>query len=214
MNVCALYKETLVLDVHGELPPAERGAWQRHLANCAACRQQSEQLRALIRNAQETMRVPALTLEEVQVLSDRAQRALRAAKADARPAWIAWWLAPACATCMVLLVAGWFGLKNSTPDTAAIAIERVPAEVIRLNKELPANSDRVAAGTIEPVPASSLRADAGLTRDADQAAGTSDARADIPPVDRELLENFGLLQEMEDVEELVRLLDKQELKTS
>ena len=151
MAACSCHKETLVLDVHGALAPEERTAWERHLAGCEDCRQGRERLYALLQKAKEKLSVPALTSEEEQRLSASIQRTLRMEKPDASPSRVRWWLAPAFAACMVLLVAGWFGLKN-LGHTDAITGKRVPGEVVRNNKALSENPGHTVAITSGRVP--------------------------------------------------------------
>lgn len=217
MAACPCHKETLVLDAHGALTPEERTACERHLAACEDCRQERERLLALIQSAKETLSVPALTSEEEQRLSGHVQRSLRMAKPDARPAQLRWWLAPAFAACMVLVVAGWFGLKN-VGHTDAIITKRVPAEVVRNNKKLLENPGHTAAITSERVPevqVVSINKELLENPGSDTAAVTSERDPEeIIRANKELLENMDLLQDMESLEQLVNILDKQEQETS
>ncbi len=136
MAACSEHHETLLLDVHGELSPEQRIAWEQHLAGCEGCRSEQERLRALLRNAHDALCVPGLTSQEEQVISDRVQRALRTHTPATRSNRAGWLLAPACAACMVLVVAGWFGLQNTGPDPAAINAGRVPEETAGNNELL------------------------------------------------------------------------------
>jgi hypothetical protein len=163
--------------------------------------------------------VTALSSEEEQLLSTSIQRTLRMAKPDARPVRLGWWLAPAFAACMVLVVAGWFGLKDfRSPDTAAITFKRVPAEVVRNNKKLPANPGHTAAIISERVPdvqVVSNNKELLENPGSDTAAVTSERDPEeIIRANKELLENMDLLQDMESLEQLVNILDKQEQETS
>ena len=82
-------------------------------------------------------------------------------------------------------------LENSGSDMVAITSERVPEEVISTTKELLENSGPdTAAITTERTPEEIIR------------------------TNKELLENMDLLQEMESLEQLVNLLDKQDQETS
>ena len=217
MAACSCHKETLVLDVHGALAPEERTAWERHLADCDDCRQERKRLCALLHKAKEKLSVPALTSEEEQRLSASMQRTLRMEKQDARSSRMRWWLAPAFAACMVLLVAGWFGLKN-VGHTDAITFKRVPAEVASNNKALPENSGHTAASTAERVPEVQVVSNNKELLEnpgSDTAAVTSKRDPEeIIRANKELLENMDLLQDMESLEQLVNILDKQEQETS
>lgn len=139
MDTCADYKETLVLDVHGELTPEERNVWERHLAVCEDCRQKRERLFALIQSAKEGLTVSSLSSEEEQILSNSVQRTLRMHKPDARSNRLVWLLAPACAACMVFFVVGWFSLRG--PGRVATHSGRAPEENISTNEELLENMD-------------------------------------------------------------------------
>lgn len=214
MAACSHYKETLVLAVHEALTPDERIAWEQHCAGCEGCCSEQERLRAFILNAKESLCVPALTAEQEQALSIRVQRALHSHTPDARPERMGWVLAPAFAACLVLVVAGWFGLKNFSgnssaispepapqkitsaaeerpekqrPDIAAVSAARVPEKLVGTGKELPAH----------PVPDTA-------------AISPEPAPAEIISINKELLEYMDMLQEIESLEQLVRLLDNQQ----
>ena len=218
MAACSQHKETLVLDVHGELAPEERRVWERHLAECADCTQERARLRAFVRDAKAALHVPALTSEEQQRLSASIQRTLRLQTKEARPKRAGWVLAPVFAACLVVVVAGWFGLKSSGPDTAAITTERVPVEVISNNKERLEHAGHIAAITTERVPEVQVISN---NKELLEDPGTDMAAIAIEPTpeeiirsNKELLENMDLLQDMESLEQLVNLLDKQEQETS
>jgi Putative zinc-finger len=218
MGACSDHKKILVLDAHGALTPEERTALEQHLAVCDDCRHKRERLGALLLSAKETLSVPGLTAAEEQFLSAQVQRSLRTAEPQARPARLGWWLAPAFAACMVLLVAGWFGLKNFGSDTVAINTTRAPEKVVSNNKKLPENAGNIAAIKAQRVPDvqviinnNELLEEPGT----DTAAITPEPTPEeIIRTNKELLENMDLLQDMESLEQLVNLLDKQEQDTS
>jgi hypothetical protein len=55
------------------------------------------------------------------MVSSNVQRRLRLDEPDAVPKRLGWRIAPAFAACIVILFAGWFGLKDSkSPDTLGI----------------------------------------------------------------------------------------------
>jgi len=142
MDACAHHKETLVLDVHGELTPDERTAWHRHLVECEDCRRERERLLALVDKTKKELCVPPLSSEEEQLLSSSVLRTLRTAKPEPRPKKVGWLLAPALAACMVVVVAGWFGLKNLGSGTVAVRSVPVSEEqIIRNNQELLENME-------------------------------------------------------------------------
>jgi hypothetical protein len=220
MAACSDHKETLVLDVHGELTLEESIVWEKHLAGCEDCRQERESLCALMQSAKGGLSVTPLSSQEEQFLFSRVQRTLRTHKPDARSKRLGWWLAPACAACMVLLFAGWFGLKDfRSPDKVTVTTKRVPEELaIRTPKELPENSsfDMVAI-TSERVPDVQVVSN---TKEPLENSGHTAATAtervpeEVMRINEELLENMELLQDMESLEQLVRLLDKPEQETT
>ncbi len=121
MNKCSDHKETLLLDVHGELNDEERGLWKKHLADCTDCQNEKKRLLSLIKNAKDTTASPSLSSAEEQFLSGSIQRRLRMDKPDAGFNGVKWWLAPAMAACMILLFTGWFSLKDfKSSDNVAI----------------------------------------------------------------------------------------------
>jgi predicted anti-sigma-YlaC factor YlaD len=142
MKACSDYKETLILDAHGELTHEERSSWERHCADCADCRQARDRVRALISTTREAQSAPGLTSREQQYLTDRVERALRRPAPDALPKRVGWVLAPAFAACMVLVVAGWFGLQNfDSPDTVVTHGQRISDEISLTDTELLENME-------------------------------------------------------------------------
>lgn len=108
MDACSTYKETLWLDVYGELPEGERPAWEKHLETCEACRGEKEALQRVLHKAKDALIVPLPSPSPLQQV-----RAVRDRKVE-RTAERAWWTnlrmpvparpVPALAT-VVLLVA-------------------------------------------------------------------------------------------------------------
>jgi len=133
MNKCSDHKETLLLDVHGELNDEERGSWEKHLADCKDCQSEKKRLLSLIQNAKETIPSPALSSEEEQFLAGSIQRRLRIEKPDALFKGVSWWLTPAMTACMILLFVGWFSLNDfRSSDNVSI---NDPEEQIMVNNE-------------------------------------------------------------------------------
>ncbi len=210
MAACTRHNETLLLDVYGELSPRAQAHWQRHLDECAGCRREKERLIAVIRNAKEEFLVPVLGPVEAQHLSAQVQRRLRMCINDVRPKRAGWWLAPALAACMVLAVAGWFGLQEKAgPDVSAVntrsASDTAPGNAGRVPDGAAFDSRRVAdAGP----------ADAGRASDTAVVNAGRDPEEQIINNDEELLENMGMLEEMDSLDQLARLLDEQGRETS
>lgn len=117
MNTCTDRRETLLLDVHGELPSGERPAWERHLETCAGCRQERRELARLLEVARKSMTTPALTPAKAKQLRDSITGSWMAERPTR------WWQGvlvgvrlrpiPAMITASLLLLAlGWFGLRG------------------------------------------------------------------------------------------------------
>lgn len=66
MKPCMKYKETLFLDVHGELSPEKKAAWKEHLAACAPCREERQRLADLLAQTKEAFPSPVLRPEEAK----------------------------------------------------------------------------------------------------------------------------------------------------
>lgn len=143
MGTCSDHKETLVLDVYGELTPEERITWENHLAVCGDCRQEKESLLSLIQKARQSHSPAPLTSEEEHLLSSRVQRTLRTQKPEPARKRLGWRIAPALGACMVILFAGYFSLKDfRSPDTLTVNSNAVLEEqVIEDNEELLENME-------------------------------------------------------------------------
>lgn len=111
MKPCTKYKETLFLDIHGELSPQEQVVWREHLAACAPCREERQHMADLLVQTKEAFPSPTLRPEEAK----RIWGHLRDAQDHRENAW---WrrkgtmrkLVPAAlAAALVLIFAG--GLK-------------------------------------------------------------------------------------------------------
>ena len=117
MNTCADRRETLLLDVYGELPSGDRPAWERHLETCAGCRQERGKLVRLLEVARKSMTAPALSPEKAKQLRD----AITGSWMAKRPT--RWWQGPLVGVrlrpmpalitaCLLLLALGWFGWRE------------------------------------------------------------------------------------------------------
>lgn len=214
MAACSHYKETLVLDVHDALTPDEQIAWEQHCAGCEGCRSEQERLKAFVLNAKDALSVPALTAEQEQALSIRVQRALHTHTPDARPKRMGWVLAPVFAACMVLVVAGWFGVKNFSGNSSALSPERVPEKIIRTAQELPGNQgSEIAVVSPVRVPAKVIgtaKEPPGNPVPDTAAISPEPAPEEIISINKELLEYMDMLEEIESLEQLVKLLDNQQ----
>jgi hypothetical protein len=138
MNTCSDHKETLFLDVHDELTPAERRIWEKHLVECEDCRREKQKLIVLIQKAKETCSSPSLSSEDEQSLSSRVKRRLRMEKPDAVYKRLGWRIAPVLGACVIILFAGWFSLNDFRgSDTLSVNSGKVLEEqIIIINEEL------------------------------------------------------------------------------
>jgi anti-sigma factor RsiW len=117
MNACADRRETLMLDVYGELPSSGRPAWERHLETCAGCREERHDLVQLFEVARASMTAPALSPERAERLRDSITESGVAEQTTRR--WQGLFLGarlgpvPALtAVCLLLLALGWFGVRE------------------------------------------------------------------------------------------------------
>lgn len=117
MKPCSDYQEMLLLDVYGELNPAERPAWENHLNACEHCRKEKGQLLRLLQTIKTALPTPTLSPDKIAEQVRSIQWMLR------EEANLPWWrkvlfrlpqrLIPALTTaCLLLIIMGWFGLKE------------------------------------------------------------------------------------------------------
>ena len=141
MKPCPDYKETLWLDVYGELDPNERPAWERHLETCEGCRQERKQLVRLLQTVKGTMPSPTLSREEAEALAASITRKLRGEREET------WWrkrvwgipnrLVPVLAAASILIVAlGWFSMKGLRSPSSIGSISHLKTEEQILVKDL------------------------------------------------------------------------------
>jgi anti-sigma factor RsiW len=117
MKACPDHKETLWLDVFGELEPHERPAWEKHLEACESCRREREQLAIVLQRVRASMPSPALSREEADAFASTIARKLKQEREQTwwrkRPFGMPHRFIPAFAAACVLIVAlGWFGMKD------------------------------------------------------------------------------------------------------
>ncbi len=146
MNTCADRRETLLLDVYGELPSSERQAWERHLDTCAGCRAERQELMRLLEVTRESVAAPALSPEEARKLRD----SIRGSWMAGRPT--RWWQGllvgarlrpvPALVTvCLLLLVLGWFGLRGFQVRSPDGVVGETPERIMVSDVEVVENLD-------------------------------------------------------------------------
>ena len=127
MAPCAEYKESLLLDVYGELDPRELQAWEMHINGCEQCCEERKRVLRLIQTIKASMPAPVLSPPKAMALTASALRKL--GKEQEEP----WWrklsagmpqrLIPAIATAAVLVIlVSWVTfreLKKPAPSTMA-----------------------------------------------------------------------------------------------
>lgn len=117
MKPCSDYQEMLLLDVYGELNPAECRVWENHLSTCEHCRKEKEQLLQLLQTIKTALPTPTLSPDKIAEHVRSIQEKLR------EEANLPWWrkvrfrlpqrLIPAITTaCLLLIIVSWFGLKE------------------------------------------------------------------------------------------------------
>ncbi len=126
MKPCPDFQEALLLDVHGELNPNERPAWERHLKTCGACRQERKKLLGVIQAVKSTIPSPKLSQEKAGILAESILQKMRDEQNELR------WgkqlfeapkrLAPALVlACLLIVALSWVGLKQ-VKNTAFVPV--------------------------------------------------------------------------------------------
>jgi anti-sigma factor RsiW len=146
VKVCADRRETVLLDVHGELPASEQPAWQRHLEACPGCHQERQELLWLLAVAKEAMPSPALSPEHARALRESVTRGWRARRAPV------WWrglffgmpLRPVpalVAAGFLLVVLSWFGMQGLRSASQTLGGSGAPKRVMVSDAEVIENLD-------------------------------------------------------------------------
>lgn len=146
MAACSEYKETLLLDVYGELGYKERADWEQHLEKCLSCREERQQMLRFLGRIKESSLTPELSPEKADALSWAVKGQVSGRQGDSR-----WWdrmvpfpartLGAVAAVCCVVVLSGWLALKwfeapSRGPGPAGeIQLSQKDLEVIR-NLEL------------------------------------------------------------------------------
>ena len=141
MKPCPHHKETLWLDVYGELDPNERPAWEKHLETCEGCRQERAQLLRLLQTVKVSMPSPALSREKAETLISSITRKLRSEREETWGRKRLWGMPnrfiPALAAASILIVAlGWFGMKGFRSPSSIRSLSNLKSEELILVKDL------------------------------------------------------------------------------
>lgn len=142
MPDCTDRNEQIMLDVYGELDPGARSAWEDHLRTCADCRQEKENLTALLGRVREAMAPPPLSMRDSSSMVRNVQKRLaglrllggwRQSSKRKRTSWI-----PALATaCTLVLLAIFVGYDRSGP------VDQPVAQRIDISQKLPENDEEI-----------------------------------------------------------------------
>ncbi|MBN2033363.1 MAG: hypothetical protein JW836_08820 [Deltaproteobacteria bacterium] len=116
MEGCRKYRETLLLDVYGELGARETADWNHHLEKCPGCREERRKMLRFLGRIKERTLVPELSPEKGSALSWAITRKLSSQKSK-----LPWWarlvpfsgraFAAVAAGCCVVVLSGWLALK-------------------------------------------------------------------------------------------------------
>jgi anti-sigma factor RsiW len=146
VKVCADRRETLLLDIHGELPVDEQPAWQRHLETCPGCRQERQELELLLKTAKEAMPSPALSPEHARALRESVMMDWRAKRIPVRWRGLFFGMSlrpvPALVAAGFLLVAlGWFGVQGLRSTSHTLRGPEAPKQIMVSDAEVIENLD-------------------------------------------------------------------------
>ncbi len=139
---CARYGEDLTAFLDGELGIAASASLRRHLRGCTACTAELERLRAAVRQHETVLAAPvAVDVERLLASARESLNALGAASGAAatppssRQRWsfFPWNRAlVAGATAAALVLASWFGLRDTAPTVLVpLGLEEPPAAVAK-----------------------------------------------------------------------------------
>jgi anti-sigma factor RsiW len=146
VKVCSDRRETLLLDIHGELPMSEQAAWQRHLDTCPGCRQERQEFVWLLKVAEEAMPSPALPPEHGRALRESVAMIWR----PTRPR--VWWrglffgmllrpIPALVAAGFLVVVLSWFGLQGLQNTSDILRAPEAPKQVLASDAEVIENLD-------------------------------------------------------------------------
>jgi hypothetical protein len=146
VKLCVDRRETLLLDIHGELPASEQAAWQRHLDACPGCCQERQELVWLLESAKEAMPPPALSPERAKALRESVTMGWRASMVPGRwrGLFVRMSLRPVpalVAAGFLLVVLAWFGLHGLRSTSHTLRGPEGPKQVMVSDAEVIENLD-------------------------------------------------------------------------
>jgi len=148
MKPCPEYKETLMLDVYGELEQSESAPWEAHLKTCEACREERRRLQHLLKQITLNMPSPALSPEQSNMFTSSVMREVNGVWHEPQETRRFFFpmpnrLVPALATATVLIaVFSWFTMKEFSHHPAfqkfssISSVEQVSSEDLEVIKNL------------------------------------------------------------------------------
>jgi hypothetical protein len=146
VTVCADRRETLLLDIHGELAASEHAAWQRHLDSCPDCCQERQELVWLLESAKEATLPPALSPEHAKAFRESLTMGWRASRVPVlrRGLFFEMSLRPVpalVAAGFLLVVLAWFGVHGLRSASHTVRGPEGPKQVMVSDTEVIENLD-------------------------------------------------------------------------
>lgn len=149
MSTCRNRRDTLWLDLYGELNPAERAEWARHLERCGPCREEKERAAKMVDLIQEGSPTPIPPpdgaerfIQGVEFKNVLAGKRRPGSRIGSRMPWAGALLSPrpspsliAVAACLLLFIGGVIGLHRFTSSGAPSLLGNPPETTAILNDE-------------------------------------------------------------------------------
>ena len=154
MSACPHHKETLMLDIFGELNRNRAAAWEQHLNGCPGCRTEKETISRTLKLAKRALEAPQLSEAEAAAMRHRVVRELTADTPRSGERKQAFFFSRAfiptlASACVLLMALGFMASKLLTGPTTAKRIqlsalqEQLPEEDIEIinNMDILSNLD-------------------------------------------------------------------------
>jgi anti-sigma factor RsiW len=154
MSECPQHKETLMLDIFGELNQNRSDAWKQHLSNCPGCMTERDALSQTLKIVKTTLDAPSLGEVEAAAMRERVIRDLtigaKNPRERKRPFFFSRAFVPVLASACVLLMATGFiaskfltGPEISKGNRLTVLQEQLPADDLAIinNLDLLTNLD-------------------------------------------------------------------------
>jgi anti-sigma factor RsiW len=141
MKGCPDHRESLWLDVYGELDPERSSQWREHLSRCGDCRQEKENLHRMLGKFRESLPPSQLSTREAGAIQRGILQGLSKRGVDGKKRWTVSrvrWVSGLVAASLTLAF-GWFGTGLFMEDPSNDLNSQ--REVIVRNMELLKNLD-------------------------------------------------------------------------